>query len=416
MFKRIPGTKDILPEQVVLWQRIEQIARNIFSLYNYQEIRTPILEDAQLFSRSLGEGTEIVQKQMFLIRNQQDTYALRPEGTATIVRAYLENNLDKKEGLVKFYYLGPMFRFERPQKGRLRQFHHLGCEVIGRACDNPAIDIELISLADTLLKAYQIRDYKIILNSLGCLNDRLKLIKLLKAGLQDNLEQLCVDCQARFSRNILRLLDCKNAYCQRLIRDLNIENYLCGDCQGHFNRIKEGMRDLGINYAVLPYLVRGLDYYYRTVFEIRHADLGAQDALGAGGRYDPLIAQLGGSVKFGAMGFAFGLERLLLVSALKAEVSSQNLVYLITLGDAARQKAVALLHKLRKADVACDTDYENKSLKGAMRKANDLGARFVLLLGDEELKKNTLSLKDMTCGEQREIKEENLIQELKSVA
>lgn len=416
MFKRVPGTKDVLPEEVADWQRIEETSRRIFSVYNYKEIRVPVIEEAALFNRSLGESAEIVQKQMFLIDGGDAGYALRPEGTAPVVRAYIENNLDKKAGFVKLYYIGPMFRRERPQKGRLRQFHHVGCEVLGSR--EPEIDAEVISLAAALLKAYSIGGCKIKINSLGCSEDKQKLNALLKKGLTGRTEELCGECRVRFERNILRILDCKNEACQEAVRKLDIgsqalslQSYLCNGCQAHFAKVKAGLDSLDIEYEVWPYLVRGLDYYTRTVFEIKHDALGAQDAVAAGGRYDTLVKELGGP-DIPAIGFAFGIERLLLATTQQPAVISQKLVYIIRLGEEAKLNGPKLLAELRSAGITCDTDYENKSLKAALRKANDLGARCVLIIGEDELKKNMVTLKDMVSGEQKEVKTESLINEL----
>ncbi|MFH0826313.1 MAG: histidine--tRNA ligase [Candidatus Omnitrophota bacterium] len=406
MYKRVAGTKDILPEEALFWQKIEEASRPIFSLYNYREIRPPLLEDASLFNRSLGQSSEIVQKQMFLIKNKEETYALRPEGTASIVRVYLENHLDKASSFAKFYYLGPMFRLERPQKGRLRQFHHVGCEAIGS--QEPEVDVEVISLAKRLLHAFSISGYTIKLNSLGCAKDKKELSSILHKGLKDKIVELCDDCQKRFKVNALRILDCKNEECLEVVKKLGIgDSHLCPDCLKHFQKVKEGLDSLDVSYSVIPYLVRGLDYYTRTVFEIAHKDLGAQDALGAGGRYDNLVKELGGP-DLGAVGFAFGIERLLLVRSAKAEAESKGLVYLITLGEEAKSEGLKILEGLRKKSIACDTDYESKSLKGAMRKAHDLGAKSVLILGDDELKKAVVTVKDMASGEQKEVSVENL--------
>lgn len=413
MFKRVPGTKDILPDEVAVWQRLEEISRNIFSVYNYREMRPPLIEEASLFNRSLGESAEIVQKQMFLIKNKEDLYALRPEGTASIVRAYIENNLDKTNGFVKLYYTGPMFRLERPQKGRLRQFHHIGCEAIGSMDAN--LDIEIISLANSLLKGYSIEGYKIKINSLGCSKDKKQLTVALRNSLKDKINELCDDCKERFKTNVLRILDCKNEACVEAVKKLDIQNtYLCPECKDHFHKVKAGLDLLKINYEPTPHLVRGLDYYTRTVFEISHAGLGAQDAVGAGGRYDNLVKELGGP-DAGAIGFAFGVERLLLARTENREPKTGNLVYLITLGDEARKFGIGLINNLRNAGITCDTDYENKSLKGAMRAANDLKARFVLILGDDELKKKIIMLKDMASGEQKEVKCEDLVNNLTNV-
>jgi len=412
MFKRIPGTKDILPDEIGRWHKIEEEARSIFSLYNYAEVRPPIIEDIALFNRSLGASTEIVQKQMFVIKNASDTYVLRPEGTASVARAYLENNLDKNQGLAKFYYLGPMFRLERPQKGRLRQFHHIGCEVIGSS--SPLVDIEVISLADKLLRVFGIEGYRTQINSLGCPKDKQAFTGLLTEALKPKLSKLCADCQERFKRNILRILDCKNESCRKEVAGLNIkDSYLCQDCKDHANKVTAGLDALGVKFEVNPYLVRGLDYYTRTVFEIKHEALGAQDAIGAGGRYDSLIKELGGP-DCGSMGFAFGMERLLLVSKCQgAQASGKELIYLITLGESAQKEGLKILNSLRESGIRCDTDYEGKSLKGALRQANDAGAGFVLILGDDELKKRVITLKDMQQGLQQEIALDNLTAELK---
>jgi histidyl-tRNA synthetase len=402
MFNRVPGTKDILPDQVRWWQDIERTSRKIFSIHNYQEIRPPLIEDAALFTRSLGEATEIVQKQMFIIKREEDLYALRPEGTASIVRAYIENNLDKTGSFVKFYYIGPMFRAERPQKGRLRQFHHIGVEALGSG--EPEIDAEVISLADTLLKAYSIKGYRILLNSLGCLNDKKELTRVLRESLKNKLDGLCDDCKVRFDKNVFRILDCKNESCQKIVSGINIgHTCLCPDCQAHFQKVKDGLDSLKISYEVDPKLVRGLDYYTRTVFEFKHDQLGPQqDALGAGGRYDGLVKELGGP-QTPAVGFAFGMERLLLATQDQTTCQNQEMVYLVTLGETARKHGIKILAQLRGEGICADTDYENRSLKAAMRKANDLAARFVLILGDDELKENTVMVKDMKNSTQEKV-------------
>ncbi len=411
MFKKVPGTKDILPDEAGHWQAIEEAARNLFSLYNYRQIRTPIIEEASLFNRTLGNTTEIVQKQMFLIHNQNDVYALRPEGTASIARSYLENNMDKTNPFTKLYYIGPMFRLERPQKGRLRQFHHIGCEVIGS--QEAILDVEVISLAAELLKSFAITEFKIKINSLGCPNDKQALGLSLKEALHKEKQRLCPDCKVRIENNILRILDCKNEGCQKIVKALAIKNtHLCPDCLNHFKEVEKGLGSLGIAFEVEPFLVRGLDYYNRTVFEFTHSNLGSQDAIGAGGRYNNLIKELGGP-NIGGIGFAFGIERLILASMINAEKPLNRLVYLITLGETAKAAGVKILNQLRSSGIPSDMDYLNRSLKAAMRAANDAGARYVLILGEDELKKDAISLKDMSNGTQREINIQELTRELK---
>ncbi|MBU1727026.1 MAG: histidine--tRNA ligase [Candidatus Omnitrophica bacterium] len=412
MYKHIPGTKDILPDETSLWQSIEETSRNIFSLYNYSEIRTPALEDVSLFNRSLGESTEIVQKQMFLTKSGEDVYCLRPEATASIVRSYIENSLDKTVGFSKLYYIGPMFRHERPQKGRLRQFHHIGCEAIGSF--EAELDAEVISLADYLLKGFLIQGYKIKLNSLGCLKDKARLTELLRDRLKGELGALCQDCQVRYNGNVLRILDCKNETCKNVVEKIDLkDSYLCPECKAHFLKVREGLDSLGIGFEYTPHLVRGLDYYTGTVFEISHPELGSQDALGAGGRYNNLVKELGGP-DMGAIGFAFGIERLLLVTKLQGQkVTSKKLSYLISLGEEAKKQGIKLLESLREKGIACDTDYEGRSLKAAMRRANDLGANKVLILGENELKNGVITVKDMVSGEQKEVALESLAKDLK---
>ncbi|MDD2679872.1 MAG: histidine--tRNA ligase [Candidatus Omnitrophica bacterium] len=411
MFKKVSGTRDILPEEAAIWQRLEEISRKTFSQYNFQEIRPPLIEEAALFNRSLGESTEIVQKQMFLIKNKDETYCLRPEATASIVRAYIENNLHKTNGFVKLYYIGPMFRLERPQKGRLRQFQHIGCEAIGSS--DPALDVEIISLADNLLRNFSIADYRIKINSLGCSADKKKLVDSLRKGLKTKLEKLCPECVNRFKVNPLRILDCKNDACKEAISGLGIsDSHLCADCKGHFNKVKTGLDALKINYEVNPFLVRGLDYYTGTVFEIAQKDLGSQDAIGAGGRYNNLVKELGGE-EAGAIGFAFGVERVLLAQSEKIKPQDKNLVYLISLGEPAKLEGLKILATLRKNGVPCDTNYEDKSLKGSLRKANDLNSRLVLIIGDNEIEKGVITLKDMASGKQKEVKTKDILREVK---
>jgi len=411
MFKKVSGTKDILPEEAVLWQRLEEISRHTFSLYNFKEVRPPLIEEAALFNRSLGESTEIVQKQMFLVNNKDEIYALRPEGTASIVRAYIENNLNKTNGFVKLYYIGPMFRLERPQKGRLRQFHHIGCEAIGSP--DPGLDIEIIALADNLLRNFSIEGYTIKINSLGCQPDKKKLVDSLRQGLKAKLGKLCPECVNRLETNPLRILDCKNDACKEVVAGLNISSAcLCPDCREHFNKVKAGLDFLKISYQVNPQLVRGLDYYTGTVFEITQKDLGSQDAIGAGGRYNNLVQELGGE-QAGAIGFAFGVERLMLAQDKNINIPDKNLAYLITLGEPAKLEGLRILDELRRNNVPCDTNYEDKSLKGAMRKANDLNSRLVLIIGDNEIEKGTITLKDMRSGEQKEVKINDILKEIR---
>ncbi|MCX5694815.1 MAG: histidine--tRNA ligase, partial [Candidatus Omnitrophica bacterium] len=294
---------------------------------------------------------------------------------------------------------------------RLRQFHHIGAEAIGSA--QASLDIEIISLADQLLKNFGISGYKIKINSLGCPKDKQILSERLKKCFHDKLAQLCTDCQQRAKNNVLRILDCKNDNCQKIVETLDLKQaHLCPDCHEHFEAVKIGLNNLKIPFQIDPKLVRGLDYYNRTVFEIKHGDLGSQDAIGAGGRYNNLVQELGGP-DLGAIGFAFGVERLFLVANTLNQGAPEKLAYLITLGEAAKSEGIKILHQLRALGISADMDYLNKSLKGAMRAANDAGATYVLILGDDELKKGTISIKNMANSTQKEIAIQNLTEELK---
>ncbi|MFA5320910.1 MAG: histidine--tRNA ligase [Candidatus Omnitrophota bacterium] len=411
MFKKVLGTKDLLPEEVRLWQDIENTGREIFALYNYREIRTPLIEEAALYSRSLGGSTEIVGKQMFLIERGEDKYALRPEGTASVVRAYLENGLDKSAGFAKLFYIGPMFRAERPQKGRLRQFHHIGCEALGSS--DAVLDVEIISLAEKLLSGWGVSGHEILVNSLGCRQDKQKLADSLKNSLQDKRGELCPECQQRLDGNVLRILDCKNEECRRITSGMNGQNsHLCPDCAGHFKTVLSGLDAVGVKYTVSANLVRGLDYYTRTVFEINHPGLGAQSAIGAGGRYDNLIAELGGQEK-GAAGFAFGMERVMLVSRAQARAAVNLRVFVVPLGAEARAESVKILGELRGSGISADTDYEGKSIKGAMRSANSLGAVLVMIIGEDELRGGTVLIKNMSNGTQEPVNRDKILQAVK---
>lgn len=414
LFKSPRGTKDILPQETLKWQEVEEKARRIFSIFAYEEIRTPVLEEAKLFSRSLGELTDIVQKQMFLIKKESDTFVLRPEATASIIRSYVENNLYNFHNVSKFYYIGPMFRAERPQKGRLRQFHHIGCEAIGSY--HPYLDAEAISTATAILSEAGVRGYEVILNTMGCLNDKKKFSINLREALLPHKKSFCQDCQERLSRNVFRVLDCKNKQCQDIVHSLGLgHSNLCEDCVKHFEEVKAGLSLLGVEYTINPLLVRGLDYYTRTVFEITHPNLGSQDALGAGGRYDHLVEELGGPSR-GAVGFALGVERLLLAKTdvAGAQVQSQSLdCYIISLGEAAMKRSVSILGELRKASLRADIDYLEGSLKAKLRRADKSGPKFCLIIGDNELIKESGILRNMRESTQEEVALDILVDKLR---
>ncbi len=413
MFVQVPrGTKDILPQEIRSWQDIERKSRDLFSVYNYQEIRTPIFENLALFKRSLGDTTEIVKKQMFVFKQGKDQFALRPEVTASIARAYLENNLDFGVKLRKLFYIGPMFRAERPQKGRLRQFHHIGVEAIGSS--NPSLDIEVIELADSLLKVLGISNYKFQINSLGCHKDKENFGVLLKKSLSRHKKELCLDCQIRFSKNIFRVLDCKNEKCKKVVDTLDFgSDHLCRSCREQFELVLEGLNNFAINYEIKKQLVRGLDYYSGVVFEVTHPALGSQDALGAGGRYDYLFKELADK-EIGAVGFAFGQERLMLASP-KEEIPERLQTYIIPLGQEAAKKGLEFSRSIRKAGISCDFDYSDGSLKSKLKEANKLGAEFVVIIGEDEIGKGRAILKYMRQNKQEEVEFNKIVDYIKTL-
>lgn len=412
--KAIRGTKDILPEEAEIWSNIEKKAAQTCQLYGYRQIRTPLLEEATLFQRSIGKSSDIVRKEMYaFLDRKKRLLCLRPEGTASVVRAYLEHNLDNDPNLAKFYYLGPMFRAERPQAGRLRQFHHIGVEAIGSL--SPYLDAEVITLATTMLNQFGLQNYKLLLNSIGCAKDRARHRVTLRRALKDELKNLCRDCHQRYKLNLLRIFDCKNQACKKITRYLpGTDACLCTECSEHYGQVKLALDSLGIHYEPTPHLVRGLDYYTKTCFEITHPNLGAQNALGAGGRYDELVKDLGGPQK-PAMGFALGIERI--IAALKpgndqATKKKSPCCYIITLGEKAKQVGFKKLNLLRKHGIFSEMDYQNKSLKGQMRAANKLGFGYVAILGEDELAKNTIIVRNMRLKDQREVALNNLLKEL----
>jgi len=414
LFKSPRGTKDILPAQSRLWRELEEASRRIFDTYSYQEIRTPVFEEAKLFSRSLGDLTDIVQKQMFLIKRETDTFVLRPEATASIVRAYIENTMYNVSTVTKFCYLGPMFRAERPQKGRLRQFHHIGCEAIGSS--HPFLDAEVIELARTLLTRLGVKDFVIRLNTLGCAQDKKNLSMSLRETLLPIQKSFCADCQTRMAKNVFRVLDCKNRQCRELIASKNIgHGHVCESCRDHFRRVRGALDAAGVVYQVDPLLVRGLDYYTRTVFEISHAQLGAQDAVGAGGRYDNLVKELGGPDRC-AVGFALGVERLVLALASGGDqqAGAHEGVYIISLGEKAAEASFRLLNEMREHGIKADMDYMEGSLKASLRRADGRKVKTCVVIGDNELAKGVVMLKDMVQGTQAEVPLGEIIDKLKS--
>ncbi len=403
---------DILPEDAALMRWVEDTARDVFCLFGFSEIRTPLLEETEVFTRSIGQDTDIVQKEMYSFTDRGGkNVSLRPEGTASIIRAYIEHGWSNEKDLVKVFYSGPMFRGERPQKGRLRQFHQIGAETIGGS--GPLIDAEMILSLDVLLRELKISDFTILLNSLGCPADRDAYKKELSHYLDKKSADLCEDCKKRAKTNTLRVLDCKKDACKEVVKGApSIPDNLCGECRGGHEALKKTLGHMGISFTEKNDLVRGLDYYTRTIFEVVHPLLGSQDAVAAGGRYDGLTKQMGGA-DAGAIGYAIGVERLLLLVDRSKAASTEKGVLVIPADDASREYAFGVSNKLRMSGVACETDLLGRSLKGLLRKANKEGRKFVVIIGEEEKKSGKLVLKNMETGEQQSLSFEEIVAYLK---
>ena len=398
--KALKGFKDILPDEVGLWQVIERKARDIFHRYGFEEIKVPILEKTELFVRTIGESTDIVEKEMYTFEDRNGaSIAMRPEGTASVIRAYIENGLYVRGSVQRLYTIGPMFRHERPQKGRLRQFHQMNVEVLGS--DRAMIDTEVMAMAWQLLQEIGL-EASLEINSLGCPACRPSFKETLQDFINERIDHLCEDCKRRSVTNPLRVLDCKSDNCQEQYTSApSIIEHLCGVCSDHFNEVKGALNLLGVPYKINPAMVRGLDYYTRTAFELITTELGAQGAIGAGGRYDGLVKQLGGPDVPG-IGFALGMERLVMLLSQKDAHESQSGLdlFLVTLGEVAYEKGFHLMQMLRSLGVRVMMDHEGRSMKNQMKQANKQKPRFALILGEDELAKREVALKDMDSGEQ----------------
>ncbi len=391
----VKGFRDILPGEAERWADLEARAREVFARYNYREIRLPIVERTELFRRSIGETTDIVEKEMYTFADRDDTsLTLRPEGTASVARAYVEHSLHLSEAVSKLYYFGPMFRRERPQKGRLRQFSQIGGEVLGR--DDPAADAEVLLLLYDLVLSFGIDGAEVQVNSLGCRVCRLPYRKLLVEWGRSQEAHLCADCRRRVDRNPLRLLDCKQQRCVEIRSTApRMVDYYCDGCREHFERVLELLAAEEIGPRIQPYMVRGLDYYCRTAFEVVARGLGAQNAIGAGGRYDGLVHDLGGP-DIPGVGFALGMERMAIALAERELGAEGQLEFLIAaLGSAAESAAVALAHRLRRDGARVEVEGGGRSLKSQMRRADKLGAACVLIIGDDEIASGTVTVRDM---------------------
>ncbi len=398
------GTKDVLPQDAYKWQYVEGMARDVAKLFNLKEIRTPTFEHTELFQRGVGDTTDIVTKEMYTFKDKGDrSITLKPEGTAGTVRAFIENGLAGGVLPAKMYYITPAFRYERPQAGRLREFHQFGVEVFGAA--SAQTDAEAILMADTFLKKLGL-NVALKLNSIGCKTCRAAYNKALKDFFAPHLDELCHDCKTRFEKNPLRLLDCKEEACKKINADApTILEYLCDDCSAHFEEVKACLDLSGVAYEIDPRIVRGLDYYTRSVFEFVSTSIGAQGTVCAGGRYDGLIEELGGK-PMPAVGFAAGIERLLIVMEQTGAVIPEEekpVVYLAGMDKDCRQKAFEIATALRKANIFAEIDHMERSIKAQFKYADKIGARYVAVIGGNELAEGKANVKCMATGESESV-------------
>lgn len=408
------GTKDILPDKVGDWLYLENLIRKLCGQFGYREIRTPIFEHTELFQRGIGDTTDVVEKEMYTFTDRGNrSITLRPENTAAAVRAYLENKLYADTNLCKLFYIGSMFRYDRPQAGRYREFHQFGVEALG--LENPEVDAEVISLAVQFLQSLGLKDLKLLLNSVGCPKCRPVYREKLKEFFKPVIGEMCEDCQSRYDRNPMRLLDCKNQHCKDLSEGApSITDCLCDDCKQHFHKVQELLTAAGIEFELDPGLVRGLDYYTKTAFELKYLPLGAQSAVLGGGRYDGLIEECGGKPT-PAVGFATGLERVLLALEMQNLLPQQEVatdVFVVALGEKVQAKAFEILTNLRRAGFKAIMDFAGRSMKAQMKQANKANAQFTLILGEDELQANSVVLKNMQESTQETISIDELLNKL----
>lgn len=418
LIKAPRGTKDIVPAEAYKWNYLEGKFRDLCRLYGYEEIRTPIFEHTELFKRGVGDTTDIVQKEMYTFKDRGDRdLTLKPEGTAGVIRAFIENKMYAETQPTKLFYITPCFRYERPQSGRQRQFHQFGVEAIGS--DTPSLDAEVISLAMQFLGEAGLKDLTVSINSVGCPVCREEYNQLLKNYLAAKADVLCDLCNDRRDKNPMRVIDCKNETCQANIVDIPLmADHLCENCKDHFSQLKLYLDEMDINYVVDKKIVRGLDYYKRTAFEIISNDLGAQSTVCGGGRYDGLVEQIGGPSGYSGIGFGLGAERLLLtLEANGVEIGNPNHtdIFVVTIGDKAKLKSFSILKDLRDNHISADKDHLDRSLKAQFKYSNKINARYTIVIGDDELDKDEATLKNMETGDQKLIKISELVEELRTV-
>jgi histidyl-tRNA synthetase len=408
LIRAVKGTRDILPPASGVWNHVETVARRIFRAYSYHEIRTPIFEETSLFARSVGEETDIVSKEMYTFDDHGESLTLRPENTASVIRAYIEHNMQQLPGLQKLYYIGPMFRRERPQKGRYRQFFQIGAEAIGS--ESPAVDAEVIEMVVEILKACGLDGFELLLNSVGCKDCRPVFIAKLREALKDVAPTMCTDCQRRAVTNPLRVLDCKVPADQPVIDALpSILDNLDEACQKHLAAVKTYLEDRSIAYTMKPRLVRGLDYYTRTTFEITHGSLGAQNSVLGGGRYDGLAELLGSKVRAPGIGFSIGEDRLVMSVEQKLPPADAVDLFMAPMDEESFRHCALLAHEVRQSGSVVEVAAEGK-LKRLLELANKLSAKYALIVGETERTAELYTLKNMATGEQEKLSRRELIE------
>ena len=417
MLSKAPrGTKDITPKDVYKWHYVEKKFREICALYGYEEIRTPIFEHTEVFARSVGDTTDVVQKEMYSFTDRGDRQlSLKPEGTAGVIRSFIENKMYADTQPTKLYYITPCFRYERPQAGRQRQFHQFGIEVLGS--DGPSVDAEVISLAVQFFNEMGLKNLSVNINSVGCPTCREEYNRKLKEYLDKKVDVLCETCLERKDKNPMRVIDCKNPHCKENLQDIPFMiDHLCEDCKDHFDKLQTYLKEMDINYVVDKTIVRGLDYYKKTAFEIISNDIGSQSTVCGGGRYDGLVEMLGGPKGISGIGFALGAERLLLTlenNNIEIENPKSTDIYIAPIGDAAKTKSFKLIKDLRTNHISADNDHLDKSLKAQFKYSDKLNAKYTVVIGDDELANDTATLKNMKTSEQTTIKLSELVDELK---
>ena len=412
MINKPRGTEDILPQNSSLWRKIENAVHEVCENFGYGEIRTPTFEATELFERGVGDTTDVVQKEMYTFTDKGDrSLTLRPEGTASVVRAYLENSLYANAQPTKLYYIIPCYRYEKPQAGRLREFHQFGIECFGSS--SPAADIEVISLAVDLMERLQISGVELNINSIGCPVCRAEYNEKLKNYFAERKEKLCETCLTRLDKNPMRIIDCKSPVCREIAKDApKVSDNLCEECETHFTSVKAGLDNIGISYNVDTSIVRGLDYYTKTVFEITSNSLGAQSALCGGGRYDGLVATLGGA-ETPAIGFAMGLERLVRIIEQQHSYEQSGCdLFIANIGENALKTAEKIANKLRKNNKSVQIDLCGRSVKAQMKYADKIGAKYSIVLGDDEVNSEVANLKNMRTGDAKEVKLDSLGDEI----